>query len=275
LIQYADISGHRMAYHRQGSGSTVLLVHGITTYSFIWRNIVPLLAQHHDVISVDILGCGMSDKPLNVSYAIKDHAEYLKEFIGQLGITSCHFVGHDLGGGMGQIFAVRYPDSLHSLTLINSVGYDFWPVQPVTAMRIPIIRQLMMSTFDLGSFRMLIKHGIYHKEKLTDALMDLFNLPMQTSEGRKAFLHFARCLNNDDLMDIAADLQRLDLPVLILRGDSDPYLSAAIAEKLHHEIPNSRLQRIASAGHFIQEDEPEWVAKHILASVSAAEDQHV
>ncbi len=275
MIEYADISGHRMAYHRQGSGPVVLLVHGITTYSFIWRNIIPLLAKDHEVISVDLLGCGMSDKPLDISYAIKDHAAYLKSFVDQLGIDSVHWIGHDLGGGIGQVFAVRYGQMLKSLTLINSVAYDFWPVQPISAMRTPIIRQLMMSTFDLGAFRMVVRHGIYHKERVTDLLMGLFNVPMQTSEGRKAFLHFARCLDNRDLMEIEADLRLLNLPVLILRGDNDFYLSAEIAEKLHREIPNSRLQRIVSAGHFIQEDEPEWLAKHILSFVNDEVVQHV
>jgi len=264
-----------MAYHRQGSGPVVLLVHGITTYSFIWRNIAPLLVKDHEVISVDLLGCGMSDKPLDISYAIKDHAAYLKLFVDQLGLDSVHFIGHDVGGGIGQIFAVRYRHLLQSLTLINSVAYDFWPVQPITAMRIPIIRQLMMSTFDLGALRMVVRHGIYHKERVNDVLMEMFNAPMQTSEGRKAFLHFARCLDNRNLLDIEEDLRQLDLPVLILRGDSDLYLSAEIAEKLCREIPDSRLEHIVTAGHFIQEDEPEWLARHILSFVNHEMGQHV
>ncbi|MEJ2593452.1 MAG: alpha/beta fold hydrolase [Candidatus Thiodiazotropha sp.] len=73
------ISGHSMAYHREGKGEPVLLVHGITTYSFIWRKIIPLLSIAYDVIAVDLLGCGDSDKPLDVSYAIKDHVERLHE----------------------------------------------------------------------------------------------------------------------------------------------------------------------------------------------------
>ncbi|MBU0481952.1 MAG: alpha/beta fold hydrolase [Proteobacteria bacterium] len=52
------VYGHNLTYYRAGRGSTVLLVHGITTYSFIWRNIFPSLAEHYDVIAVDLLGCG-------------------------------------------------------------------------------------------------------------------------------------------------------------------------------------------------------------------------
>jgi pimeloyl-ACP methyl ester carboxylesterase len=260
-----NISGHTMAYHRQGKGEPVLLVHGITTYSFIWRNIIPLLSENYVVIAIDHLGCGDSDKPLDLSYAIKDHAERLHEFIKKLGIGKFHFVGHDLGGGMGQIFAVHYPELLYDLTMINTVAYNFWPVQPIVALRTPIVRQFLMASFDLGTFKLVVKGGIYHKDRVTNELMELFMRPMKTSEGRKAFMHFAKCLDNHNLMEIEEELRRLKIPVLIIRGDADPYLGATISEKLHREITGSRLVRISTGGHFIQEDEPEQIAEELIA----------
>lgn len=261
--EYATVDGHRIAYHRSGAGPTILLVHGITTYSFIWRRLVPLLEPKYDVIAIDLLGCGDSDMPLDTSYSIQDHATRLREFVDVLGIQKLHFVGHDLGGGIGQIFAVRFPERLYDLTVINSVAYDFWPVQPITALRTPIVRQLMLASFDLGTFRLVVNRGLYHKDRVTRELMDLFTAPMKTSLGRKAFMHFARCLDNHNLTDIAEDLRHLRVPLLILSGDADPYLSSSIAEKLHAEVPGSRLERIATASHFIQEDEPEWIAHHL------------
>ncbi len=258
-----NIGGHSITYYREGNGEVILLVHGITTYSFIWRNIFPELAKNYDVIAVDLLGCGDSDKPLDVSYAIKDHAERLYEFIKKLGINKFHFIGHDLGGGMGQIFAVQHPELLYDLTLINSVAYDFWPVQPIIALRAPIIRQFLMASVDFGTFKFLIKRGIYHKENVTPELIDLFLKPLRTSDGRKAFLHFARCLDNHNLMDIEQDLRELKMPVLIIRGDADPYLSRSIAEKLNEEIPNSKLVLILTGSHYIQEDEPKRVVNSI------------
>jgi len=262
--EVCKVAGYKLAYHRSGSGESVLFIHGITTYSFIWRNIIPLLDPCYDVITPDLLGCGESDMPLDESYAIKDHADRIYEFVNTLGIRKFHFVGHDLGGGIGQIFAVRHPEMLYSLTMINTVAYDFWPVQPITALRTPIVRQFMMASFDLGAFKMIVKRGVYHKERVTKELMDLFMLPMRTSTGRKAFMHFARCLDNHNLTDIEDELRQLKTPVLIIRGDQDPYLSAGIAEKLQREIPGSRLARIATGGHWIQEDEPEQIATQLL-----------
>lgn len=261
--EVVEIDGRKVAYRRKGSGEPVLLVHGITTYSFIWKNVIPLLENDYDVVAVDLPGCGASDKSLDQSFSIKSHAHLLKKFLDRLGLTKIHFVGHDVGGGIGQVFAVNYQAMLLDLTLINSVAYDFWPVQPIVAMRTPIIRQLAMASLDIGAFRMVVKRGLFRKSTFTPELMDYFWEPMKTRAGRKAFLHFAACLDNRHLLDISDDLQRLELPVLIIRGDADPYLSGAIAEKLAGNIPKSTFCRIPDGSHFIQEDTPERIAQEL------------
>jgi pimeloyl-ACP methyl ester carboxylesterase len=262
------VSGHKIAYLRKGSGETMLLIHGITAYSFIWRNLVDSLSNVYDVICVDLMGCGDSDRPLNFSYSLKQHSKFLNEFIIKLDIKKFHFIGHDVGGGIGQIFAVNYSDKLFSLILINSVGYDCWPVQPILAMRIPIIRQLAMATLDMGVFKLIVNRAVYNKKHVTEELMSYFWKPMKSEKGRKAFLHFAKCLNNKNLMDIAEDLKKITLPVLIIRGDGDIYLDSSICKKLHDEIQGSTLLRIPTGGHFIQEDEPEMIVHHIKTFLS-------
>ena len=262
--QVCELAGYKLAYQRLGQGEPVLLVHGITTYSFIWRRIIPQLSWEYDVIAVDLLGCGNSDKPLDVPYSLRQHAEILLEFTRHLGLERFHFIGHDVGGGVGQIFAVQYGQYLYDLTVINTVAYDYWPVQPISAMRTPIIRQLMMAVLDRGALKQIVLRGVYHDERVDSELMDLFWMPMRSREGRKAFLHFAKSLDNQDLMVIAENLKLLSLPVLIIRGEADLYLSAAISDRLHREIPNSHLVKIPTAGHFIQEDEPELLVDFIM-----------
>jgi len=268
-LLHAVIDGQNICYTRSGNtkGDVMLLVHGITTYSFIWRKLLPYLEKDYDVIVIDLLGCGSSDMPLDVSYSIKAHEERVFAFIEQLGIQRFHLVGHDLGGGISQIFAVNHPNMLISLSLINTVAYDFWPVQPIIAMRTPIIRQLLMGALDLGMMKLFVKMGMFHKDLVDDGLMDLFWKPLRDSKGRKAFMHFARCLDHHNLMDIADQLKLLDVPTLIIRGDEDPFLGASTAEKLHANIPASQLLRIDTASHYLMEDEPEWAAESILTFI--------
>lgn len=260
-----QVQGYTIAYKREGSGESILLVHGITTWSFIFRHLFNKLKELYDVTSVDILGCGNSEKAFQADLSLKNHSKIINEFTDKIGLQKFHYVGHDLGGGIGQIFSVNYPQKLHSLTLINSVAYHFWPVQPIIAMRTPIVRQLAMATLDFGSFKLIVKRGMYHKEKVTPELMNYFWMPMKTREGRKSFLNFANCLDNKNLLEIADQLPLVPMPVLIIRGDADVYLSASIAEKLHAEIKHSKLVRIDTAGHFLMEDEPEWLSQTLIS----------
>jgi len=264
-----QIQGNSITYYREGKGETILFIHGITTYSFIWKRLVPFFKDKYDIILIDLLGCGDSDKPLNEDFSLKRQAHIIKEFCQKIGVSKVHLVCHDVGGGIGQILAVNFPDLLYDLTLINSVAYNFWPVQPIVAMRTPIIRQIAMATLDFGMFELIVKRGLYNKTLLSDELMKLFWKPMKTPIGRKGFLHFAKCLDNKNLTEIEEELRQLTLPVLIIRGEADVYLSASISEKLHSEIPNSQLIRIETAGHFMQEDEPGKTSTSILNFINS------
>lgn len=257
------VNRHKLVYYRFGRGVPLLLVHGITTYSFIWRKLVPLLADKYELIIVDLLGCGESDKALDVEFSIKNHAKLLSQFISQLKIEKVHLVGHDVGGGICQIMAVEYPNQVISMTLINTVAYDFWPVQPIISMRIPIIRQLAMATLEIGALRYIVKRGLHDSSYLTKELLELFWFPMRSREGRKAFLYFSHCLDNNDLLELTDQIKQLQLPVLIIRGARDAFLSQLIAEKLNEDIRHSELEIIPDAGHYIQEEVPLIIAQRL------------
>ena len=259
-----SIEGHELAYRRTGRGEPLLLVHGITTWSFVWDGLLEALAAHHDVIAVDLLGCGRSSKTLDASYSLKEHARRLALLVDALGLGPVHYAGHDLGGGIGQIMAVRSPDKVRTLTMVNTVAYDFWPVQPIIALRTPFIRWLLMATFDAGTFKLVVRRGLFHKERLTPELFEKYNEPLLTEAGRKAFLHFARCLDNTNLTEIDDGLRRLAIPATVVWGMGDVYLSYAIAERLVGTIPGCRLVTIETAGHYAPIDEPERLSGIIL-----------
>jgi pimeloyl-ACP methyl ester carboxylesterase len=174
-----------------------------------------------------------------------------------------HIVGHDIGGGIAQIMAVNFPHILQDIVLINTIGYNYWPVQPITTMRTPIFRQLAMMSLDMGMLQKLIRKGLYKKESYTEEFRSLVWEEMANKKRRKSFLHFAKCLNNQHLMEIASELKKIKLPVLIIRGEGDLYLNSIISTRLAEDIPTAEILRIRTGGHFIQEDEPELLSKEI------------
>lgn len=258
------VNGINFSYYREGKGEIVVMLHGITTNSFVWREMIPFFTSSYEVIVPDLLGCGKSSKRLDVDYSIKNQAELIFELLKAMGQSKVHLVCHDIGGGIGQIMAVRHPEVLHDLSLINTIAYDFWPVQPITSMRTPILRQIAMATLDMGSLRLIVRSGLYHNENLTPEIFALFEDQMENKANRKSFLKLAKDLNNRDLMEIKDEIGKIELPVLIIRGEADVYLSGAIAMKLHKNIQNSRLEKIPTAGHYAQFDEPETLSRLIL-----------
>lgn len=258
--QTVDINGHKIAYQRSGSGQAVLMVHGITTYSFIWRKLIAHLEDDYDLIRVDLLGCGHSEMVLSNYLCLKNQASILIQLISELGLEKVHLVGHDLGGGIAQIMAVNSADKLISVSLLNPVGYDYWPVKPISSMRTPIFRLLAMAAFDRGYYRSIVKKGLFKPESMTEEFMSLFWSNFETSLAKKSFMRFAKCLNVNDLLEIEEQIKAIKLPVLILHAEKDVYLSSEITKRLHEDISDSQYIEIPEAGHYMQEDSPLEIA---------------
>lgn len=262
--QHRLVDGHRLAYVRCGEGEPLVLIHGITTSSFIWDNLLPILSGHNEIIAVDLLGTGASDRPVPSDCSLSAHADRVMSLVDELGFEKIHLVGHDIGGGIAQILSVRNPKRVSTLGLVNTVGYDYWPVQPIVAMRTPILRQLAMASLDLGMLRLVIRRAVHRKERITPAVFERIRNEVAVPNSRRAFLNSTRCLNNSDLTVISDDLQKLPMPVLIVRGERDLYLSPEISNRLHREIPSSKLVTVPDGGHFIQLDEPQLLAATLL-----------
>lgn len=261
------VAGHPMAYHRTGRGEPVLLVHGILAHSFIWRDVIPKLAERYEVVAVDLLGCGDSTMPMRLSLSLKAQADYLAELVQWLGLGKVHFVGHEVGGAIGQAMAIRHPKAVRSLSLVNSVATNLWPTWPISGLKLPFLRYAVLSALDAGLFEWTIRRSLVHRERVTDALMMEFYRPLQTLIGRRTLLHFADCLRSSDLTAIELELRQLTIPVNVIWGAGDRYLPPATPDRLRATFPASRLHRIESAGHLVPIDEPEKLAAVLLEAL--------
>ena len=257
------VGGYEIAYRRCGTGVPVLLVHGVASHSFLWVDIMQRLAGHYDLIATDLLGCGESEKPKDKDYSIDVQSDLLIELIENLGLNKVHLVGHDVGGGVVQLMAVKRPDLLIDLTMINPVGYDYWPVQPITTMRLPMIRTLTSSIMNRSMLKMVVRRAVFRKDLLTESVMDKFWHPLETREGKEGFVQLIRCINNRLLTSITDKLRKIEVPTLILRGEADAYLSRKITDDLAADIPRSKLKKFSKAGHFMQLDIPQEISAEL------------
>ncbi len=252
-----------MAYRQAGAGDPVVLIHGIPTNSGLWRNIMAILAEDFAVYAPDMIGYGASDKPKDQDLSVAAQADYLADFMDAVGIEAAHLVGHDIGGGVVQIFTVRNPDRARKLVLIDSIAYDSWPEPGIARLKEPVWDEIMQRLDIAKGFRKGLEQGMVHTEKITDDLVNQYADPFRDLEGRLAYLRAARALDNRDTLDIADKIEAIDKPVLILWGENDIFQKVEYGQRLANALADARLVVIEEAGHFLPEDQPEVVAQHI------------
>ena len=106
--QYFDYLGFDIFYRREGSGPTLLLIHGYPFNSWDWALIWPTLAERFTVIAPDMIGMGFSAKPVAYEYSVADHADMHEALLDHLGVGSAHILAHDLGDSVGQEMLARH-----------------------------------------------------------------------------------------------------------------------------------------------------------------------
>jgi 2-hydroxymuconate-semialdehyde hydrolase len=252
-----------MAYLRTGHGPPLVLLHGIPSSSYLWRDVIEPLSATFEVLAPDLLGYGDSDKRLDVDLSIAAQARYVVAFMETLGVHQAAVAGHDIGGGVAQLIAVDEPQRVARLILIDSVVDNNWPVADIARLKEPAWDQIMV-TIDLrAGLRKGLEAGMVTPGRVSDELVDEWTRPFQDLGGRRAYLRAARALNNRDLTSRSKHIDEIETPTLILWGANDKFLEPTWAETLKHKLRDSTVEIIDPGGHFLPLDRPDAVAEAI------------
>ena len=251
--EFLDVNGARLYYYAAGSrgaGEPIVLLHGFPTSGHLWSGVVPLLPAGHRVVVLDLLGYGRSDPARSNGVALRAHADRIVAVLDQLGINYACVVGHDIGGGVAQSIAVRYPHRVSRLCLVNSVAFDEWPAREAKIARamLPLTRHLPPSWI-LSVVRADLLRGYADHERGAHDI-DLFLRPFAESEGRDALMTHLLALDCTETKALAARLGAVVSPTAIVWGEDDPFLPAATGERLRSAIPGATLEVIPKGRHF-------------------------
>ncbi|TMC63223.1 MAG: alpha/beta fold hydrolase [Chloroflexota bacterium] len=252
-----------VAYLRKGQGPAVLLLHGIPSSSYLWRDVIDPLSATFDVLAPDLLGYGDSDKRLDADLSIAAQARYMVAFMETLGLHQAAVIGHDIGGGVAQLMAVDEPQRVARLTLIDSAVDNNWPVPVIARLKEPAWDQIMVNIDLRKGLREGLEKGMVTADRVTDEVVDEWTRPFQDLGGRRAYLRAARALNNRDLVSRSKHLEELETPTLILWGANDAFLEPRWAEVLQRKFRSSTVEIIDPGGHFLPLDRPDAVVEAI------------
>ncbi len=262
--------GVRLAYVEQGKGEPVVLLHGNPTWGFLYRKFIAPLARTHRVIVPDHMGFGRSDKPLDPSlYRLARHIANLESLLLKLDVRNATLVMQDWGGPIGLGFAVRHPDRIKRLVIMNTWA---WVIPAGTRIH-PLLEQFR--TPGLGEALVqglnlfvegFLPAGIWKKEGVTPALMRAYRAPFPDWNSRVGILAFPRDIVIGDehpsalaMREIEQKLPTLKVPVLLIWAMKDPAFPKAMIGLWQKVYPHAQLHTLAEAGHYLQEDEPEQI----------------
>ena len=258
----------RVAWTDLGRGDPVILLHGIPTWSYLYNEVIPLLAETARVVAPDFLGHGYSDKRDFFDRSLRAQTDMILRFMDRLGLVRASFVGHDTGGGVALIMAIEHPQRVNRLVLTNVVAYDSWPIDDMIALGNPNWRG--KTPKEVADFLVSgLPDGIYNKDRLTEAFKTGIVAPYSDEEGKISIIRNASALNTNHTTMLVERHGEIVAPTLCLWGVHDPWQAIRDGERLAREIPGARLVRVENASHWIPHDTPETFAREVGAFLGA------
>lgn len=263
----ADVDGTPVRWLEQGSGMPVVLVHGIPTSPALWRHVMPQLTGMR-ALALEMTGYGQSiaaGRARDISVGAQ--ADRLNAWLAHLGIDRAVLVGHDLGGGVVHIAAVRQPQRCAGLMITNGIGYDSWPIPSVKAMRAasPLLARLPAAALK-PALGMLLARGHDTTAQAKEAL-GVHYAPYAEHGGGAAMARQVTALDVRDTVAVQDSLPQLGVPVRIVWGVADPFQKIEYGERFARDL-GTNVQRIQGGKHFTPEDHPDVIAAAITSLVA-------
>lgn len=267
VSKFLTVKDIKLHYLEAGEKEVVLMLHGFPTSAYLWRNVMPKIAETHRVIALDLPGYGQSEKPLNVSYSLNFYSDIITTFLAVLQIEKVHLAVHDLGGPVGLLWAVRAPKSIHSLIFLNTLVYPkfSWAVVLFTlALKTPITKDWVTSAKGIA---WAMRLGVVNKERINTELLAHYQSPFKEASTRQALIKSATNFSLKAFKEIEEKLPSFTVPVQIIYGENDRILPkvADTMQRIKTDLPQTELTALPNCGHFLQEDEPEKISRLISA----------
>ncbi|OBH83135.1 epoxide hydrolase [Mycobacterium scrofulaceum] len=269
-----NIDGCNVFGESVGRGEPVLLLHGYPQSASCWRHQIEALSGGHHVVAPDWPGFGRSDPPSSAP-TYDNEVDRIERFVKELGWQRFNLCAHDYGGFIGLGYAIRHPERVLRLALLNTRAHgvfrpwflrfsrgQHWiatrPALSRAAQHLPLER---LHHLALGRYRKL---GCF------DATLEAEYLGwMRSPEGKRRFWNFFAHYPVPAVPWLAEGLGRIRCPVAVIWGDRDPYIPLRTARELAAAIPHAELIRLSGADHYVMEERPHEVTAALLRLLSA------
>jgi len=271
----------RLHYLDEGNGEAVVAVHGNPTWSFYYRDLVRDLRSDYRVIVPDHIGCGLSDKPSDdvYEYTLERRIGDFSRLIDDLGLDDINLVVHDWGGMIGLGWAVRNPERIKRLVILNTAAFHL-PKSKSFPWQLWLVRDTPLGPLMVRGFNAFARgatRAACTRKNLSKEVRDAYCAPYDSWADRIATLRFVQDIplgpgdpGYDIVSDTAARLEVFrERPVLVCWGDKDFVFDHHFLVEWQRILPGADVHRFADCGHYILEDASEEIIPLIRQFLAA------
>ena len=271
---FAPLMNGRMHYVDHGTGDAVVFAHGTPTWSYEFRHLIRALAPRWRCVAPDHLGFGLSDRPPGANYTPEAHAARFREFVDSLGLRTFALVVHDYGGPIALPLALEA--RVRRIVLINTW---MWPLDDDPEMRTRArmveggVGRFLYRRLNL-SLRVIMPGAYGDRRRLTREIHAQYLERFRDPKSRALVLWpLARAILGSSAY-YASLWSRVDrlkaVPVQIIWGMKDTAFRPHLIPRWTAALPQARVLRLESAGHWPHEEAPTEVANAIAEFLSGA-----
>jgi 2-hydroxymuconate-semialdehyde hydrolase len=257
---FVRIRGAGIHYIEKGSGDkNIILVHGLGGGAFTFRNNIDALVNSgYRVFAIDLKGFGLSEKVIGTDYSHAEQAKILLDFMEKKGISKASVAGHSMGGRVALIAYDMKPQNFENIILIDSAGLENnSPAFYNSLITQPIVDVLYYNIFiKEKNFQKFLGTAFYNRDFVSQDVIRLYLEAFKIKDANRALLSI---IKSNNTYDIETVLKKIDIPVLVVWGKQDGWISLDYAYRFNLLIKGSELAVIDNAGHVSMEEQPEAV----------------
>lgn len=276
VLPQMNVLGSTMAYREAGhpEAPVALFLHGNPTSSYIWRNIIPLVAPVAHCIAPDLIGFGQSGKP-DIEYRFADHVRYLDAFLANTGISSAFVIAQDWGTALAFQLAARRPEFIRGLAFMEFIrpmpGWEDFHADArgtFQKFRTPGVGEQLILEGNAFVEQVLPAAMV---RKLTDEEMSVYRAPFPTPESRRPTWRFPNELPiAGEPADVYSTLENAhralaqsSYPKLLFTANPGALVSPAVAESFAKKLKHCKVVNLGAGLHYLQEDHPEGIGSTV------------
>lgn len=276
VLPQMNVLGSTMAYREAGhpEAPVALFLHGNPTSSYIWRNIIPLVAPVAHCIAPDLIGFGQSGKP-DIEYRFADHVRYLDAFLAGAGISSAFVIAQDWGTALAFQLAARRPEFIRGLAFMEFIrpmpGWEDFHADArgtFQKFRTPGVGEQLILEGNAFVEQVLPEAMV---RKLTDEEMSVYRAPFPTPESRRPTWRFPNELPiAGEPADVYSTLENAhralaqsSYPKLLFTANPGALVSPAVAESFAKKLKHCKVVDLGAGLHYLQEDHPEVIGSTV------------